>query len=97
MHQTNLFKVIDMELTHIPTFVCRVKTRKDIEEYIGFFQGIGVLNLNEKSEFIVKKIDGTNTIADIVCAYEKEFPESSEYLKEVFEIISQFKEAQFLI
>jgi len=97
MHQTNSFKVINMELTHIPKFSCRVKTRKDIEGYIGFFQGIGVLNLNEKSEFIVKKINGTNTIADIICAYEKKFSESSECSKEVLEIISQFKEAQFII
>lgn len=96
MPQTSLFDVIGMEMTYVPRFNCRVRTRKDIEGYIGFFQGIGVLNFNERSEFIVRKIDGTNTIHDIICAYREEFPDAEDYEREIFQIISQFKEVKFL-
>lgn len=41
----------------IPKINCRFKIRKDLDGFLGFFQGEGVLIFNEIGAFIVKQMN----------------------------------------
>lgn len=54
-----------------PRINCRFRIRKDLEGYIGFFKGRGILTFDETSARIFQLMDGRYTIEDIITEIEK--------------------------
>lgn len=54
-----------------PTINCRFRLRKDLDGYIGFFEGRGILTLNETAARIVRLIDGRRSIEDIILEMQR--------------------------
>ena len=49
----------------IPKINCRFKIRQDLDGFLGFFQGKGVLTFNEVGVFIVKQMTGKKNLKEI--------------------------------
>ena len=85
-----------MKSTFIPKINCRFKIRRDIHNYVGFFQGRGVLIFNDIGAFIVSTIDGKQNISKIAKALKSVFPKVKQPIKEVTTIIAQLQKAGYL-
>lgn len=66
-----------------PSVNCRFRIRKDLDGYIGFFKGRGVLAFDETSASILQLIDGQHSIEDIVGAMNKNQPSQNGEVREV--------------
>ena len=79
----------------MPKINCRFKIRKDLDGFLGFFQGKGVLIFNEVGAFIVKQMTGEKSLREIEESIREHFPTISNPKNEVFNITKQFREAEF--
>lgn len=80
-----------------PRINCRFRIRKDLEGYVGFFKGRGVLTLDEPSAHIVQLIDGQRSIKDIVAAMEKSQPSKNGQMREnVLAFFQSINRGEFL-
>jgi len=75
---------------------CRFKIRQDINGYLGFFQGKGVLTFNKVGAFITKQMTGEKNLQEIVQLVKNTFPEVENSIEEVSFIAKQLQESGFL-
>lgn len=80
----------------VPKINCRFKIRKDLDGFLGFFQGKGVLTFNEVGAFIVKQMMGEKNLQEIGQSVKIAFPEVGEPLNEVLSIAGQLRNSGFL-
>jgi len=76
MLPTNLSKEekgVNMDSEFIPKINCRFKIRQDLNGFLGFFQGKGVLTFNEIGVFIVGQMTGEKSLREIEWAIRKAF------------------------
>lgn len=85
-----------MNLDFIPKINCRFKIRKDIDNYLGFFQTKGVLAFNEIGAFIVNQMTGQKSIQEIAESVQRKYPDVENPISEVLDIVNQFQESGFL-
>ncbi len=98
MPLTNLLikeEVKEMDEKFVPKINCRFKIREDVDGYIGFFQGKGILTFNELGAFIVNQMKGEKTIEDIKNLVRDRFPEVRDPKKEVDFVIKQLQDSGF--
>ncbi len=98
MLQTNLSSKIqeaNMNEEFIPKISCRFKIRQDLNGFLGFFQGKGVLTFNEVGAFIVKQMTGKQNLVEIGQSVKNVFPELENPLNEVLSIAGQLQESGF--
>lgn len=69
-------------MTAKPQFNCRYGLRKDMNGYIGFFGGRGVLTFDDQAAHIVQLLDGQNSIFDVVRAVEGSLSHNSDHARE---------------
>ena len=74
---------------------CRFKIRQDLDGFLGFFQGKGVLNFNEVGAFIVKQMTGDKSLREIGQSVKGAFPGVENPLAEVLSIAKQLQESGF--
>jgi len=79
----------------VPKINCRFKIRQDLDGFIGFFQGKGVLTFNEVGAFIVKQMTGEKSLREIEQSVRDTFPGVDNPENEVLCIIEQLREAGF--
>ncbi|MBN2197620.1 PqqD family protein [Candidatus Wolfebacteria bacterium] len=84
-----------MDEKFIPKINCRFKIRKDINGFLGFFQGKGVLTFNEVGAFIVKQMTGEKKLMEIGRLVGETFPLVKNPENEVLSIVKQFQKAGF--
>ncbi len=80
----------------IPKINCRFKIRQDLDGFLGFFQGKGVLTFNEVGVFIVKQMTGKKNLKEIEELVRNTFPSVKNPLEEVLSITTQLKESDFI-
>lgn len=85
-----------MNIDFIPKINCRFKIRKDIDNYLGFFQTKGVLAFNEIGASIVNQMTGQKSIQEIARSIQIEYPDVENPVDEVIDIVVQFQESGFL-
>jgi len=98
MLPTNLSKEekgVNMDSEFIPKINCRFKIRQDLNGFLGFFQGKGVLTFNEIGAFIVGQMTGEKSLREIEWAIRKAFTETADPKGEVVGIAKQLEEAGF--
>ncbi len=78
-----------------PKINCRFKIRKDIDCFLGFFQGKGVLAFNEVGAFIVEQMTGKKSLREIAQSVRGSFPAVDDSENEVIRIAEQLREAEF--
>lgn len=78
-----------------PKINCRYKIRQDIEGFLGFFQGKGVLTFNKVGVFIVEQMTGEKSLREIEQSVRKTFPAVDNPESEVANIAKQLQEAGF--
>lgn len=79
----------------VPKINCRFKIRQDLDGFLGFFQGKGVLTFNEVGVFIVKQMTGEKSLRGIGRSVKNTFPEVKEPLNEVLFIEGQLRKSGF--
>lgn len=79
----------------VPKINCRFKIRQDLNGFLGFFQGKGVLIFNEVGAFIVKQMTGEKNLREIKQTVKENFPTIEDPENEVVSIAKQLKEAGF--
>jgi len=79
----------------VPKINCRFKIRQDINGFLGFFQGKGVLTFNEVGAFIVKQMTGEKSLLEIERSIRDTFPVVDNPENEVICITEQLREAGF--
>jgi len=79
----------------VPKINCRFKIRQDLNGFLGFFQGKGVLTFNEVGAFIVGQMTGEKSLQEIERAVQKAFTEIADPKGEVVGIAKQLEEAGF--
>jgi hypothetical protein len=79
----------------VPKIKCRFKIRQDLDGFIGFFQGKGVLIFNEIGAFIVRQMNGEKSIREIKQSLKESFPEINNHESEVNNVIEQLRESEF--
>lgn len=78
----------------VPKINCRFKIRQDLNGFLGFFQGKGVLTFNEVGAFIVGQMTGEKPARN--CAGRSEtFITVADPKSEVIGIAKQLEEAGF--
>lgn len=85
-----------MDNNFVPQFTCRFRIREDIDCHIGYFESGGVLTFNDIGSFIVRCINGRNSIQEIARQLNEEFPEVESPIGEVQDIIQQLQDCGFL-
>ena len=98
MLPTNLSKKnkeVNMDSKFVPKINCRFKIRQDLNGFLGFFQGRGVLTFNEIGAFIVGQMTGEKSLQEIEWAVRKAFTEIADPKGEVVGIAKQLEEAGF--
>ncbi len=80
----------------VPKINCRFKIRQDLDGFLGFFQGKGVLTFNEVGAFIIKQMTGEKSLREIEQSVGNAFPTTVNPENEVTFIIEQLREAVFL-
>lgn len=78
-----------------PKINCRFKIRQDLNYFLGFFQGKGVLVFNEVGAFIVKQMTGEKSLREIGQSVKDTFPEVKKPIDEVLSIAGQLRESGF--
>jgi len=73
----------------------RFKIRQDLDGFLGFFQGKGVLTFNEVGAFIVKQMVGEKSLREIEQLARDTFPAVDNLKNEVLCITEQLREAGF--
>lgn len=86
-----------MNKEFVPKIGCRYKIRQDIDCYLGFFQGKGVLTFNEVGAFIVRQMTGEKSIHEIGLSVGETFPEVESPLSEVLSMAEQLQESGFFL
>jgi len=79
-----------------PYINCQFRIRKDIEGYIGFFKGRGILTFNETAARIIQLIDGQHSIEDIINIIEKEYPRDTQIRKNILSFLQSINRGEFL-
>jgi len=79
----------------VPKINCRFKIRQDLNGFLGFFQGKGVLTFNEVGAFIVRQMTGEKNLREIEQSVKEAFPAIDNPESEVAGIAEQLKEAGF--
>ena len=79
----------------VPRINCRFKIRQDLNSFLGFFQGKGVLTLNEVGTFIVSQMTGGKNLREIGQSVKDVFPAVENPLDEVLSIARQLRESGF--
>ena len=79
----------------VPKINCRFKIRKDLDGFLGFFQGKGVLTFNEVGAFIVKQMTEEKSLREIKQLVRDTFPTVDNPKNEVFCITEQLQETGF--
>lgn len=84
-------------ITAKPRMNCQFRIRKDLEGYIGFFKGRGVLIFNETSAHIVQLMDGRRSIENIIVTMEKSQPSENGQVREsVLAFFQSINHGEFL-
>mgnify|MGYP001569847906 FL=1 len=78
-----------------PKINCRFKIRQDLDCFLGFFQGKGVLTFNEIGIFIVKQMTGEKNLQEIGQSVKNTFPAVKNPMDEVLSIAEQLRESGF--
>ena len=79
----------------VPKINCRFKIRQDLDGFLGFFQGKGVLTFNEVGAFIVKQMMGEKNLQEIGQSVKNTFPAVENLMDEVLSIARQLRESDF--
>ena len=79
----------------VPKINCRFKIRQDLDGFLGFFQGKGVLTFNEVGAFIVKQMMGEKNLQEIGQSVKNTFPAVENSMDEVLSIARQLRESDF--
>jgi hypothetical protein len=79
----------------VPKINCRFKIRQDLDGFLGFFQGKGVLTFNEVGAFIVKQMIGEKNLQEIGQSVKDTFPAVENSMDEVLFIARQLRESGF--
>lgn len=84
-----------MNKEFVPKINCRFKIRQDINGYLGFFQGKGVLTFNKVGAFIIKQMIGEKSLREIGQLVKNTFPEVENPIDEVLSIAGQLRKSGF--
>lgn len=84
-----------MNYRFVPKINCRFKIRQDLDGFLGFFQGKGVLTFNEVGAFIVKLMTGEKNLQEIGQSVKNTFPAVENSMDEVLSIARQLRESGF--
>lgn len=79
----------------VPKINCRFKIRQDLDGFLGFFQGKGVLTFNEVGAFIVEQMTEEKSLREIEQSVREVFPAIDNPESEVVGIVKQLQEAGF--
>jgi len=79
----------------VPKINCRFKIRQDLNGFLGFFQGKGVLTFSEVGAFIVGQMTGEKSLREIEQAVQESFITVADPKGEVIGIAKQLEEAGF--
>jgi radical SAM protein with 4Fe4S-binding SPASM domain len=80
-----------------PRMNCQFRIRKDIEGYVGFFKGRGILTLDETAVRIVQLMDGQRSIEDIAAEMERGKPSKHGQTREnVLTFLQSINRGEFL-
>ena len=79
----------------VPKMNCRFRIRQDLNGFLGFFQGKGVLTFNEVGAFIVKQMTGEKNLQGIGQSVKDAFPKVENPKDEVLSIAVQLRESGF--
>ncbi|MFH1551748.1 MAG: hypothetical protein ABIC36_02625 [bacterium] len=79
----------------VPKINCRFKIRQDLNGFLGFFQGKGVLTFNEVGAFIVGRMTGEKSLREIEQSVREIFPAIDDPESKVVGIAKQLEEASF--
>ncbi len=79
----------------VPKINCRFKIRQDLDGFLGFFQGKGILTFNEVGAFIVGQMTGEKSLREIEQSVKKAFPAIKNPESEVNDIAKQLRESGF--
>jgi len=79
----------------VPKINCRFKIRQELNGFLGFFQGKGVLTFNEVGAFIVGQMTGEKSLREIEQAVQESFITVADPKGEVIGIAKQLEEAGF--
>lgn len=79
----------------VPKINCRFKIRQDLNGFLGFFQGKGVLTFNEVGAFIVGQMTGEKSLRKIKQSVKETFPAVDNPESEVVGIAKQLEESGF--
>lgn len=81
-----------------PRINCRFRIRKDIEGYVGFFKGRGVLTFDETSARVIQLMDSQRSIEDIASEMEKHQPsENGQTRENVLSFLQSINRGEFLV
>lgn len=84
-----------MNKEFVPKINCRFKIRQDINDYLGFFQGKGVLTFNKVGAFIIEQMIGEKSLREIGQLVKNTFPEVENPIDEVSFIAKQLRKSGF--
>lgn len=84
-----------MDEKFMPKINCRFKIRQDLNVFLGFFQGKGVLTFNEIGAFIVKQMTGEKSLREIGQLVKNTFPTVENPIDEVLSVAGQLQESGF--
>ena len=79
----------------VPKINCRFKIRQDLDGFLGFFQGKGVLTFNEVGAFIAGQMTGEKSLREIEQLVRETFPVIDHPMDEVAGTAKQLEEAGF--
>ncbi len=95
MNLSSKTKEVIMNDKFVPKINCRFKIRQDLDGFLGFFQGKGVLTFNEVGAFIVKQMMGEKNLQEIGQSVKNTFPAVENLMDEVLSIARQLRESDF--
>lgn len=85
-------------ITAKPRINCQFRIRKDLEGYVGFFKGQGILTLDETSMRIVQLMDGKHSIEDIIATIGRSQPSQNSQAREnVLAFLQSVNRGEFLV
>ena len=84
-----------MNENFIPKINCRFKIRQETDNFIGFFQGKGILTFNEVGAFIVNQMKGKKSLKKIGQLVKDTFPKIKNPSKEVISIALILNDSNF--
>lgn len=84
-----------MDSQFVPKINCRFKIRQDLNGFIGYFQGKGVITFNDVGAMIVQQMTGEKNLQEISEFTKKSFPKIKNPEGEVIYIARQLQESGF--